>query len=90
MMTVRLKIFLLLKNWSFRFFIDKLIFLGPGDFEFVQSAYVVKESIGTLEIECKRNNGASGDVSVEYKTSDITEDNKDSHSNVYTGITFLQ
>lgn len=39
----------------------------PGEIEFSESAYVVKESHGRLEVECKRNNGASGEVSVSYK-----------------------
>ena len=48
-----------------------IIFLEPGDLEFSQSIYVVKESVGTLEAEVERKNGADGQVTVQYKTSDI-------------------
>ena len=44
----------------------------------------MKESIGVLEVECKRANGASGDATVQYKTSDIKED--EPATNLYTGL----
>lgn len=46
-------------------------FLEPGEIEFSQPVYVVKESIGTFEVTVERKNGADGQVSVAFKTSDI-------------------
>lgn len=43
----------------------------PGEIEFKEPAHVVKESVGTIEIVVERKNGADGDVSVQYKTTDI-------------------
>lgn len=43
----------------------------PGEIEFSQPVYVVKESIGTFEVTLERKNGADGSVSVGFKTSDI-------------------
>jgi len=43
----------------------------PGEIEFSQPVYVVKESIGTFEVTVERKNGADGQVSVAFKTSDI-------------------
>ena len=45
--------------------------LEPGEIEFTQAVYVVKESVGTFEIELERRNGVDGQVSVQFKTSDI-------------------
>lgn len=33
--------------------------------------YVVKESVGTFEVQVDRKNGADGQVSVEFKTTEI-------------------
>ena len=43
----------------------------PGEIEFTQPVYVVKESIGTFEVAVDRKNGADGVVSIAFKTSDI-------------------
>ena len=43
----------------------------PGEIEFSQPVYVVKESIGTYEVTVERKNGADGQVSIAYKTTDI-------------------
>ena len=43
----------------------------PGEIEFSQPVYVVKESIGTFEVSVDRKNGADGIVSVAFKTTDI-------------------
>ena len=43
----------------------------PGEFEFKEPVHVVKESVGTLDVLVERKNGADGDVSICYKTSDI-------------------
>lgn len=43
----------------------------PGEIEFSQPVYVVKESIGTFEVSVDRKNGADGVVSVAFKTTDI-------------------
>lgn len=43
----------------------------PGEIEFSQPVYVVKESIGTFEVTVERKNGADGQVSVAFRTSDI-------------------
>lgn len=43
----------------------------PGEIEFSQPVYVVKESIGTFEVTVERKNGADGQVSIAFKTSDI-------------------
>ena len=45
--------------------------LEPGEIEFSQPVYVVKESIGTFEVQVDRKNGADGQVSVAFKTTDI-------------------
>lgn len=43
----------------------------PGEIEFSQPVYVVKESVGTFEVQVDRKNGADGQVSVEFKTTEI-------------------
>lgn len=43
----------------------------PGEIEFSQPVYVVKESVGTYEVTVERKNGADGQVSIAYKTTDI-------------------
>lgn len=43
----------------------------PGEIEFSQPVYVVKESIGTFEVTVERKNGADGQVSIAFRTSDI-------------------
>ena len=45
--------------------------IEPGEIEFSQPVYVVKESVGTFEVQVDRKNGADGHVSVAYKTMDI-------------------
>jgi solute carrier family 8 (sodium/calcium exchanger) len=39
--------------------------------EFKEPVYVVKESIGVFEVLVERKNGVDGEVSVNYRTSDI-------------------
>ncbi len=39
--------------------------------EFKQPVYVVEESIGVFEVLVERKNGVDGEISVQYKTSDI-------------------
>jgi solute carrier family 8 (sodium/calcium exchanger) len=48
-----------------------VIYQEPGEIEFSQPVYVVKESIGTFEVTVERKNGADGQVSIAFKTSDI-------------------
>jgi len=43
----------------------------PGELEFSQPVYVVKESVGTFEVQIDRKNGADGQVSVDFKTTEI-------------------
>lgn len=43
----------------------------PGEIEFSQPVYVVKESVGTFEVQVDRKNGADGQVSVAFKTTEI-------------------
>lgn len=43
----------------------------PGEVEFSQPVHVIKESVGTYEIVVERKNGADGQVSIAYKTTDI-------------------
>lgn len=43
----------------------------PGEIEFSQPVYVVKESVGTFEVQIDRKNGADGQVSVGFKTTEI-------------------
>jgi len=43
----------------------------PGEIEFSQPVYVVKESVGTFEVQIDRKNGADGQVSVDFKTTEI-------------------
>ncbi len=45
--------------------------IEPGEIEFSQPVYVVKESVGTFEVQVDRKNGADGQVSVAYKTTEI-------------------
>ncbi len=45
--------------------------IEPGEIEFNQPVYVVKESIGTYDIVVDRKNGADGQVTIAYKTTDI-------------------
>lgn len=50
----------------------------PGEIEFSQPVYVVKESVGTFEVQVDRKNGADGQVSVNFKTTEINAiSNKD-------------
>jgi solute carrier family 8 (sodium/calcium exchanger) len=50
----------------------------PGEIEFAEPVLVVKESVGTYEIQLRRVNGADGQVSIDYQTSDINAiENKD-------------
>jgi hypothetical protein len=39
--------------------------------EFSQPIYVIKESAGEFEVEVERKNGVDGQVTVQFKTSDI-------------------
>jgi solute carrier family 8 (sodium/calcium exchanger) len=43
----------------------------PGEVEFKEPVHVVKESAGTFDVLVERKNGADGDVSIHYKTTDI-------------------
>jgi solute carrier family 8 (sodium/calcium exchanger) len=43
----------------------------PGEVEFKEPVHVVKESVGTFDVLVERKNGADGNVSLKYKTSDI-------------------
>ena len=43
----------------------------PGEVEFKEPVHVVKESVGTFDILVERKNGADGDVSIKYKTTEI-------------------
>ena len=45
--------------------------IEPGEIEFSQPVYVVKESVGTFEVQVDRKNGADGQVSVAFKTTEI-------------------
>lgn len=45
--------------------------LEAGEVEFAQPVFVVKESIGSIDIVVERKNGADGNVSIKYKTADI-------------------
>lgn len=47
------------------------MFLEPGFIEFVESAYVFKESVGKAMVEVVRRDGADGRVTVHYRTKDI-------------------
>ena len=59
--------------------------LEPGEIEFSQPVYVVKESIGTFEVQVDRKNGADGQVSVAFKTTDINAiSDKDYISNYFS------
>ena len=69
--------------------LKSLSILEPGEVEFAQSAYVVKESHGTLEIECNRNNGASGQISVSYKASSDNE-NSNSFEGFFSYLNFMR
>ena len=46
-------------------------FKEPGEIEFSQPVYVVKESVGTFEVQVDRKNGADGKVTVAFKTTEI-------------------
>lgn len=43
----------------------------PGEVEFKEPVHVVKESAGIFDVLVERKNGADGDVSIHYKTTDI-------------------
>lgn len=43
----------------------------PGEVEFANNSYVVKESAGQFTATVERKNGADGVVSVKYRTHDI-------------------
>ncbi|XP_006824699.2 sodium/calcium exchanger 1-like [Saccoglossus kowalevskii] len=44
----------------------------PGTFEFTMPSYLVKESIGVLQVPVSRNNGTDGKVVLKWKTTDMT------------------
>lgn len=50
---------------------NTFIIIEPGEVEFAQAVYVVKESVGTFDVAVTRTNGADGKISVDYHTSDI-------------------
>jgi solute carrier family 8 (sodium/calcium exchanger) len=43
----------------------------PGEIGFKDPVHVVKESVGSIDVIVERKNGADGNVSVHYKTTDI-------------------
>lgn len=44
----------------------------PGSLSFEKRGYLVKESCGNAEISVLRQNGADGEISVKWKTTDKT------------------
>lgn len=45
--------------------------LEPGEVEFSNNVYVVKESVGQFMVNVERKNGADGVVTVKYRTQNI-------------------